>query len=58
MKYYKAPKIKVVKILTNEDIADTTTINIASVTYGGAAAAKSADFDEDDETESNGSKWE
>lgn len=57
MKKYIAPKSKVAKILTSEDIAEDK--NYTSVpTFDGSANAKSADFDEDDETDSKGSKWE
>lgn len=57
MKKYIAPKSKVAKILTSEDIAEDIT-NTSAPTFGGAGGAKSADFDEDDETDSKGSKWE
>lgn len=59
MKKYIAPKSKVAKILTSEDIAEDKNFNKSSIpTYNGLAGAKSADFDEDDESESKGSKWE
>lgn len=59
MKKYIAPKSKVAKILTSEDIAGDVNLNYTSApTCGGPGGAKSADFDEDDESESKGSKWE
>ena len=59
MKKYIAPKSKVAKILTSEDIAEDKSFNKSSIpTFDGSGGAKSADFDEDDETESKGSKWE
>lgn len=59
MKKYIAPKSKVAKILTSEDIAGDVNLNYTSAPpYGESGGAKSADFDEDDESESKGSKWE
>lgn len=57
MKKYITPDTSIVRIHVSEDITEEKTIG-SPVPYGGEGGAKSVDFDEEDEMDSQDTKWE
>lgn len=61
MKKYITPDSSIVRIHVSDDITGADTITYSkegTPSYGGEGGAKSVDFDEEDEMDSQDTKWE
>ena len=58
MKKYIAPDTSVVKIHVSGDITEDKSISKPIPEFSGGGGAKSVDFDEEDEMDSQDTKWE